>query len=206
MKTAKTTQNSAQQLSVRERILQTAADLFYRQGYNLTGINQIIEEANVAKASLYQHFATKEELCAAYLRRANDRFFAGLEKRLQQAEVKEKKRRSPSTIAPTAATGKEGVLRTFDYLRQYALDTDFRGCNFLNVIAEIPHDNEKLYQEAKRNKDMVRMQFRQMLEGGKYGLSADELYIILEGSLVEAKVQRSIWPIETATAMVRRLF
>ncbi|MFT6754704.1 MAG: AcrR family transcriptional regulator, partial [Urechidicola sp.] len=47
---------------VKERIIATASDLFYNQGYNQTGINQIISEAGVAKASLYQHFRSKEDI------------------------------------------------------------------------------------------------------------------------------------------------
>lgn len=54
--------------NARERILDTAFDLFYRQGYFQTGINQIIEEAGVAKATFYNNFRSKEELCTEYLR------------------------------------------------------------------------------------------------------------------------------------------
>ncbi|MCE9597595.1 MAG: TetR/AcrR family transcriptional regulator [Spirochaetia bacterium] len=53
-------------LSSRERILRTAVKLFYRQGYN-TGINQIIEESGVAKASFYQWYPSKDDLARAYL-------------------------------------------------------------------------------------------------------------------------------------------
>ena len=52
--------------SPRERILDTATILFHQQGYNSTGINQIISEAKVAKASFYQHFKSKDDLCAAF--------------------------------------------------------------------------------------------------------------------------------------------
>src|SRR5699024_11982996 len=55
------------QSNPKQRLLETASELFYRQGYNNTGINQGIDEAGVAKASLYQHFGSKEELCIAYL-------------------------------------------------------------------------------------------------------------------------------------------
>jgi len=54
-------------ISVKERILETASHLFYEKGYNLTGINEIIEKAGVAKASLYSHFRSKEDICLAYL-------------------------------------------------------------------------------------------------------------------------------------------
>ena len=54
--------------SIRDAIVNTAARLFYKQGYSNTGINQIIEEAKIAKSSLYQHFRSKEDLLMAYLK------------------------------------------------------------------------------------------------------------------------------------------
>ncbi|MEM6772989.1 MAG: helix-turn-helix domain-containing protein, partial [Bacteroidota bacterium] len=48
-------------------IIKTASRLFYDKGYNLTGINEIIAEAGIAKATLYSHFKSKEDLCLAYL-------------------------------------------------------------------------------------------------------------------------------------------
>jgi AcrR family transcriptional regulator len=58
--------------STRDRIIATACDLFYRQGYRATGINQIIAESGVAKASFYDHFPSKEDLA---LPTARERFF-----------------------------------------------------------------------------------------------------------------------------------
>ena len=56
-------------LGVKDRIVETASDLFYHNGYNQTGINQIIAEAGVAKASMYQHYRSKEDIAVAYLRK-----------------------------------------------------------------------------------------------------------------------------------------
>jgi len=53
--------------SVKERILETVSRLFYFNGYNQTGINQIIAEAEVAKASMCQHFRSKKDIAVAYL-------------------------------------------------------------------------------------------------------------------------------------------
>jgi AcrR family transcriptional regulator len=55
-------------VSVRDRILAVASDLFRKQGYSETGINQILEESSSARASFYQHFPSKEDLGIAYLR------------------------------------------------------------------------------------------------------------------------------------------
>ena len=54
-------------MDTRKRIIDTASRLFYQQGYTATGINQIIEEADISKASLYQHFKSKEDLLLEYL-------------------------------------------------------------------------------------------------------------------------------------------
>jgi AcrR family transcriptional regulator len=58
-------------MDVRSRIIDTASRLFYSQGYNSTGINQVIKEANVAKSSLYQYFPSKDDLLVAYLNEAS---------------------------------------------------------------------------------------------------------------------------------------
>ena len=55
------------QKPVKDRLLETASVLFYQNGYNNTGINEVIEKANVAKASLYSHFKSKDSICIAYL-------------------------------------------------------------------------------------------------------------------------------------------
>ena len=58
-------------MDTRKKIVDTAARLFYEQGYNSTGINQIIAEAGIAKASLYAHFSSKEDLLKEYLLRTS---------------------------------------------------------------------------------------------------------------------------------------
>ena len=64
--------------SPKERILKASTELFARQGYNTTGINHIIEEANVAKASFYKHFKSKDDLCVAFLNERHRYWFAEL--------------------------------------------------------------------------------------------------------------------------------
>jgi AcrR family transcriptional regulator len=57
--------------AARERILETATDLFANQGYRATGINEVIDKSGVAKATFYHHFPTKADLCLAYLKTRN---------------------------------------------------------------------------------------------------------------------------------------
>jgi AcrR family transcriptional regulator len=62
--------------TARDRILRTASELFYKHGFHAVGIDLIIERAGVAKATLYRHFPTKDDLIAAYLEVADARFSA----------------------------------------------------------------------------------------------------------------------------------
>src|SRR5699024_4987221 len=100
------------QSNPKKRLLETASDLFYRQGYNNTGINQVIDEADVAKASLYQHFGSKEELCIAYLEAKNKNWFK---------EVKQ--------FISTKDGTKEKILACFDFLEITSKRDNFRGCS-----------------------------------------------------------------------------
>jgi AcrR family transcriptional regulator len=59
--------------NAKERILETASKLFHERGYSEVGINEIIEKAETAKASFYQHYSSKEVLCEAWLQSVHDR-------------------------------------------------------------------------------------------------------------------------------------
>ena len=54
--------------TIEEHLIETASELFYKQGYSLTGINEVIKEANIAKATLYNYYKSKDELCVEFLR------------------------------------------------------------------------------------------------------------------------------------------
>src|SRR5581483_10937532 len=76
---------------VTDKILDTAERLFYKQGYNNTGINQVIEEADIAKGSLYKHFESKTDIMVAYLERRYKQWFENLENAVSKvADPKQK--------------------------------------------------------------------------------------------------------------------
>ncbi|MDF3837438.1 helix-turn-helix domain containing protein [Cupriavidus basilensis] len=105
--------------SARERILDTAARLFYQDGLRATGIDRIIAESGVAKMSLYRHFASKNELIAAFLQRRHESWMAWFEQ-----EVEARFAASP------------GLDVIADALAGWFDGGDFRGCAFINAVAE----------------------------------------------------------------------
>ena len=103
----------------RERILQAAARLFYRQGIHATGIAALTDAAHVSTRTLYQHFATKNALVEAYLRRYETDTPLAPEQQLDRGD-----------LAPA-----ERLLAIFDPLEQDTSDV-FRGCPFHNAAVE----------------------------------------------------------------------
>jgi AcrR family transcriptional regulator len=110
-------------LSPRERILSTASDLFYRQGIHATGIDEVIEKSGVAKATLYNHFESKEALVAA-----------ALELRLRDWE----EWFDASLAKHRAADAKQHpLLAIFDCLEEWFAHKEFKGCPFLKAWLEV---------------------------------------------------------------------
>ena len=110
-----------------ERILSTASELFYKQGYRATGINEIIKSSGVAKATLYNHFPAKDDLCMAYLTGMSETLINYFELAIDSAE---------GTV--------ERFLAVVASLEPWLIETEFRGCVFLNIAAEIPDYNNPL--------------------------------------------------------------
>jgi len=174
--------------AVRQTVIDTASRLFYKQGYANTGINQIIEESGVVKSSLYTAFRTKEDILMAYLETAG----AATDEALQTAT---KKFDNP----------KDKVLAVFDYLIDLVQQNEYYGCNFLNIISEIPLEADRVIQQIQKQKDNVRNLFSRILEPiGKQDL-ADEIYVLFDGALVANKVHHKTWPVEAAKKIAAKL-
>ncbi|BCS31880.1 TetR family transcriptional regulator [Luteitalea sp. TBR-22] len=106
--------------SVRERLLATASTLFYREGIRAVGIQRVIEEAGVAKASLYAHFASKDELVAAYLARRSEAV---------QAQF--------AAVLDGEGAPVDRLLGLFDTCLAWMASAEFRGCPFQHADSEL---------------------------------------------------------------------
>lgn len=160
--------------STRERILNTAVDLFHRQGYTDTGINQIIAEAEIAKASLYYHFPTKEDLCIAYL-----------EKR--HLIWKE-------DFDAFVSRSKTPVLASFDFLIEFNKKYDYRGCSFLNILSEINSDKLEILEILQSHKLDLLAFFQGQFQNDQKEL-AYLIYSLFENAIMESQLFRSQEPV-----------
>ena len=105
----------------RDRILNTASELFTRDGIRVTGVDALIEQAGVAKATFYRHFPSKDALVMAWLLSRDARWIDW---------VKERQER------PTAPPIRR-LVDFWDLLGDWMEDHDFTGCPFLNTLTEI---------------------------------------------------------------------
>jgi AcrR family transcriptional regulator len=103
----------------RDRLLAAADDLFDAEGVHVVGVDRLIHEAGVARASLYSAFGSKDELVRAYL----ERHFQ--ERQAHLAEV-----------LSQHATAKERLLALFIDLEEAIAGSEFRGCRFISATAE----------------------------------------------------------------------
>ena len=163
------------------RILSVADRLFFEQGFAATGVNQLIAEAKVAKASFYRHFPAKEDLVVAYLRQRLEGFAQGAEERVARYE-----------------SAHDGLLGLFDFICEWLKDTDFRGCAFQNAASELPDPESpprRVVREAKKRQNAMVAELCQ--KAGRPEVS-EEIFLLIEGALSQAAITRSIQPIESA--------
>jgi len=174
--------------AIRQDVVDTASRLFYKQGYANTGINQIIEESGVVKSSLYASFRSKEDILMAYLETSGAATDAALKAASEKFE-----------------DPKEKVLAVFDYLAELVQEKEYYGCNFLNIISEIPKDAERVRNQIRKQKNGVRNLFANILRPVHKEDLADEIYTLFEGALIGNKVHDEVWPVISARKIVDRL-
>lgn len=132
----------------RRRVLETASALFYAEGVHAVGIDRIIAEAKVAKATFYHHFPAKDTLVDAYIA---EQF------------------RSQRAIAETflAETGahdpRAALVRVFTYMTEAGADPAFRGCPFVNVAAEYPDPEHPVRRTIAQHRAWFLDLMRQLL-------------------------------------------
>ncbi|MEY8761578.1 TetR/AcrR family transcriptional regulator [Chryseobacterium tongliaoense] len=169
----------------RERIVETTLKLFSSQGYNSTGINQIISEAGVAKASFYQHFKSKEDLCVEFLNARHEYWFNEL---------------NGFTASETGKNSK--VAASFDFLIYMNEKENFRGCSFLNILSEIPVDNTKILSVIQSHKSDLRNYFHELLNDPDL---SEHIYLLFESSIIESQLFKSNELIEKSKKIITKL-
>lgn len=181
---------------IRDNIVKTASHLFYQKGYNLTGINEIISEAGIAKATLYNHFKSKEDICIAYLEFKNSTFLTDIKNFCEQRPK-----------------GETQLLALFDFLKLFFKSKDFNGCWCINTVSEIPKDNKKIRIEIQNQKNEFIELIEQLITRNFSNLSEKETivlarktYLLYESAVSESHLHQAPWPIDSARDLSQMLF
>ena len=171
----------------KQRILDAAALLFGERGYDSVGINELIEKSCVAKATFYQHFRSKEKLCAEWLR----------------AEAKESER-SAVSLLDSKISALEKVAQKFDGLRDHLKASEFRGCCFSNTATVMIEDNEvrAVVNDYKAGSRLFWHSLALQLnrEPSAARVLGDGLILLFSGAVTEAQNTKAVWPVESAKA------
>ena len=179
-------------LTARERILTTAYRLFTRRGIRAVGNDEVIAVSGVAKATLYRHFPSKNDLVLAVLQRREELWTLGLVE--QQSRLR-------------GETPEEQLLAIFDVFHDwFQKREDFDGCSFINVLLELGAAHPA-GQASIQYLDNIRTMVRERAEAA--GLVdvdnfARSWHILMKGSIIAA-AEGDLQAAQRAQAMGRSL-
>ena len=182
----------------RQRILDCACDLFYRQGYQATTVDQVIDATGISKPTLYKHFPSKEALATAYLKRRKAAELGALRERLAAIhDVRER-------FAEAAV-----------FVRDALPANNFRGCAFFNMVSEIPDRSDPVVGVVLSFVDEFRAIIRELAEEVKAGepacsgidaiTVAEDYYVLVCGAIMASQELHRIDPADRAVERVKAL-
>ena len=174
-----------------ERLLEVAADLFYREGIRAVGVDTISQRAGVSKRTLYNRFGGKDELVAEYLRRRDERWRAYLQ-----------------GVTESVVEPGEKLLAVFGAYGEWLVGEDFRGCAFANAAAEIPDHNHPARVVARRHKERIKEHLAGLAKDAEFDEPeslAERLLLLLEGATAAAAMRRRREPLDVARSIALEL-
>jgi AcrR family transcriptional regulator len=176
--------------SPRARLLAAADELFYNEGIHTVGIDRIIERAGVAKGSLYYNFNGKDDLVREYLLGRHAVWSADVDRAVSAAVSPEDK-----------------VLAIFDVLGTLFAKPDFRGCTFMNAVAEAQPGSPEVLAAVN-----FRAWVHDLFDGLVAGLSVEnrseltrQLIVLYDGAVATAQMDSTAEPARTARGLADML-
>jgi AcrR family transcriptional regulator len=177
---------------VRDRIMRTASDLFYRHGIHAVGVEAIACAAGTNKMSFYRNFASKDELVAEYLR----------------SEEREGMLWWDETIAAHAGNPRSQVESLFDVLVKNNCEDDSRGCALANAAVEITEPDHPARPVIEKYKADMRRRFHQLardMKAREPEALGDSLMLLWEGAYLTRVTMGRHGPVQGAAKAARAL-
>lgn len=169
----------------RERLIRAALELFNERGFRATGIDTILQHAGIAKATLYHHFKTKDDLIVAALERKTAEWAAGLRR----------------DVESRSSDARERLGVFFEVLEEWFASDSFEGCLFIRAAGEFGAVDDPIHVAAARAKqaleglllDLVRSAGLRDPEG-----MTQQLLLLVEGAIVTSQIRGDPSPARTA--------
>lgn len=176
----------------RARVLDTASDLFYREGTRAVGVDLIVARSGVAKTSLYRHFRTKDDLIEAFLAREDDEFW-----------------RQWDTVAADHRGAPEAELEAhLDWLGARVARPGYRGCPQINIAAEYSDPNHPARLVAVAHKAELRRRLTELVTAigvARPETLALQLATLIDGALSIGAALHAHGPADFLKATARTL-
>jgi AcrR family transcriptional regulator len=164
----------------KDRILRVASELFYSEGIRAVGIDRIIAESEVAKASFYRNFATKDQLVVRFLELRQVRSLARIEEAKQQFPNEPRKQ----------------IYHFIRLLSESIKLPNFRGCPFNNALLEFPDQSHPIHQAALKcrlDRESEIAQLAKQADLKQPEMLAAQLEMLYGGAFVDAYIHRSVF-------------
>jgi AcrR family transcriptional regulator len=177
--------------AARDRVLDTAAALFYEHGFHAVGVDLIVARAAVAKTTLYRHFPSKDDLIVSYLERANEQFWAWFD----------------ASVDP-AAPGRDQLVAVFDAVETLGTSPACLGCAFQVTAAEFPDRAHPGHATALAHKEAVRTRLRELAAAAGAAhpdALGDALLLVMDGAFAAARMYGPTSPAAQAAGAARTL-
>lgn len=169
----------------RDRLVEVAAELFYRDGVTNVGINKITNEADVARMTLYNNFSNKEDLILTCLELHSQRRQDMITAALSRCKVAEEK-----------------IKAFFQVAERLAKKPDFRGCAFVNAALQISDPDSPVHRVVRSHKEWIRSKISTDiladLTAPNAPRLAEQMLALWDGAIVETYIQQSREPVQAS--------
>ena len=175
------------------RLLKTASRLFIARGFSGVGIDEIIRQSKIAKATFYRHFPSKENLVETWL-----------------ADIHENAELEQNRILSGSDSPIGKVAASFDALGDYMQNNDFRGCPYSNSCAVSNSLETGIREQIEQHKNSCREFYRKLsfaITGSEQDAAelGDRILILYSGAATESQNVRDLWPIAAGRSAALKL-
>lgn len=179
-------------LGKREQLIDVAMQLFNRHGYHATGVDRIMAEAGISKATLYRHFESKDDLVVAVLSKVDQ---------VARDEMR-------AFVERASSDPRERLLATFGQLDIWLRDCEFKGCPFVAAAGEYAGPRSAVFHQVRLHKRVYLAYFEELARAAQIPephRMAMQLVMLHEGAVAYAQVLGVEGVVETAREAARAL-